>query len=293
MGRVLVVIIVVATVVVFPGCGNVPEEEPDPNPIEFREFHVYPRDAGTHWVFDGYFTIKEVNMRFPPKWKDLRVEVVTVEDSGLYPIVVTLIEPTELVRNDRGDTIEPGVYYYMKPYDKESERVEALAGIALVGMDLSFEGAEVHVLHKGDLLAHVGIPHAFPVPILHVTFSDVTVNAIEEDVGPLWEAIWTVVAIDPVDKQAPWELTNLHAAGADLFISRIPMAPDPEDGGPYNGSTHGTEVLGWYTSVNGTSYIEVGDVVRLTGMDERFMGAEIELLYNSTIVKTTHLPPTF
>lgn len=293
MRQVTGAVFVVIMVVLFSGCSEPPEEKSDP--IELSDGRAFARDSGSEWIYDGYMSLMEVNMDKTPRWENLRIEVQNVDSrGGLYPVIINLIEPTPPVREPPSGTTVPGIYYYQKP-GHETERVDPLAGIKIVGMNLSFEGAECHIYLGRELLGTGSMPGEFPVPPVYITFSDVRVEPVDVTGGDLWEAAWTIVDIVPVDHQVNWSYMSLHAdnQAKDLFKSRIVMEADPEVGGPYNESTHGIELLGWYTSVAGSSLIAVGDIVRLTCMDARFMDAEIELRYNSTNVKTTYLPSSF
>jgi len=175
MGAVLVIVLMV----LFPGCGEPSEDDPDPLELDFGQ--VFPRDSGTEWIYDGYVTIRNVNMDKPPRWEDLRVVVQNVDEGDLYPTIVTLIEPTHLIRETTGTINASRVYYYQKP-GHETDRVEPLAGIMITGMDLSFEGAEIYVTLGEKTLGMCRIPSEFPVPSVYLTLSIVTVTTL--DVSP-------------------------------------------------------------------------------------------------------------
>lgn len=285
--RILVAFIVVVTVAIVPGCGDY-EEPPDPIVLDFSR--VVCTDSGTEWVYTGFVIIQEVNMDDPPRWEDLTVTVERVDEEGMYPTIVTLIEPTPLRHTG---TVENNRVYFYHKVGHETERVEALGGILITEMSLSFEGAEIYVNLGKKTLGACRISSDFPEPPVYITLDTVSVTALNVSGETSWMAAWNVTDVEELRHPVPWEEVSLKAEywTTGLFVSRIPVSEDPASGGPYDEGVHGTDLHGWYRSPDG--YVNNGDVIRLTGMDVTFEGAEICIRHNSTELKATRLPSDF
>lgn len=287
----MVTILVVTVMILVPGCGE-PSEDPDP--IELSEGRVFARDTGTEWVYDVYFAVDEVNMAKPPVWEEIRVNVVTVDTTGFYPSTVFLIDREPLKRQPEFGASDDDVYYYQKA-GLETKKISENGGIAIQGMNLSFQNAQVSLTLDQETLTYINLPDTFPVPPCYITFSDVTISRIQSVGEDRWEATWTVLDITPEDVDVPFPELYYHVDGYgdDLFFSWRHVEPDMTFGGAFDPETHGEEMHVWYVSVTNESVLRVGDTIRMTYIDQEYKRAMIELKLNDTKVKTTFLPEDF
>ena len=274
-----------------PGCSE-PSEDPDP--IEIFIGGIYARDTGTKWVYDVYFPIKEVNMDKPPVWEDISVHVETVITSDLYPLTEVLIDQVRLTRQPSFEASDEQVFYYQNP-GIETERIAKNGFIGIQGMDLSFQNAQVSLLFKRTTLTYINLHLDFPVPPCYITFSEPVVSPIKSVIGNHWDLSWSVLDIEPENCNVSFEKMTYRIDGAnsDLFITGRQLGPDPETGGPYDPESHGEEMQVWYVSSTNITLLRVGDIIRMTYIDNEYKGAKFDLMLNGPVVKTTYLPEDF
>lgn len=291
----ILTVVVVAMMMLVPGCGE-PSEDPDP--IELSEGRVFARDTGTEWVYDVYFSIDEVNMAKPPVWEEIRVNVVTVDTTGFYPSTVFLIDREPLKRQPEFGASDDDVYYYQKA-GLETKKISENGGITIKGMNLSFQNAQVSLTLDQETLGFIILPGLFPVPPCYITLSEASISPIQTAGTDRWEATWTVLDITPEDFDVPFPELYYHVIGygGDLFFSYRLLEPDMTFGGAFDPDLHGEEMHAWYVSVTNESVLRVGDTIRMTYIDQEYERAKIELRLTMrmdyTKVKTTYLPEDF
>ena len=109
----------------------------------------------------------------------------------------------------------------------------------------------------------------------------------------IWDATINVNIVTPRDTMALWtgvEIFIISRNGMDL--TERPLLPD--DPRNYDDATNGwVDVEGWYIETSLDLFIEEGEAVKVTGMDDRYESSILEIIFMGDVIGSIMLPTDF
>jgi len=110
----------------------------------------------------------------------------------------------------------------------------------------------------------------------------------------VWDATLEVDRVTPRESGVWWDtlqLSVLSREGDVLFAYHNPAIDDPQS---YDDATNGwVDVEAWYIDLENNTLLRQGDIIKITGMDERYQGATIMIREKGTQTVTLQLPLNF
>ena len=109
----------------------------------------------------------------------------------------------------------------------------------------------------------------------------------------IWDATVEVNLVTPRNTMTLWaglEILIFSRNGMDLM--RTPLLPnDPSN---YDDATNGwIDVEGWYIDTSTDLFIDEGDAIKVTGMDDRYKRSTLEIISMGGVIGTIRLPTDF
>ena len=110
----------------------------------------------------------------------------------------------------------------------------------------------------------------------------------------VWDATLEIDTITPRSGEVWWD--NLQVSvqsreGEDLFTYHRPLIDDPRS---YDDAANGwVDVQVWYVSMEDSSLVSQGDIIKITGMDERYQGGTIYIREKGSETVILTLPLDF
>ena len=109
----------------------------------------------------------------------------------------------------------------------------------------------------------------------------------------IWDATINVNLITPRDDMTLWagvEILIFSRNGMDLM--RTPLLPN--DPSSYDDATNGwVDVEGWYIETSPDLFIDEGEAIKVTGMDDRYESSTLEIIFMGDVIGTIRLPTDF
>lgn len=110
----------------------------------------------------------------------------------------------------------------------------------------------------------------------------------------IWDLTIEVNLVTPRDTMVLWagvEIFIFSREGVDLQTG-MPLVPD--DPSNYDDATNGwIDVEGWYIETSLDLFIDEGEAIKVTGMDDRYEGSTLEIVSMGDVVGTIRLPTDF
>ena len=109
----------------------------------------------------------------------------------------------------------------------------------------------------------------------------------------IWDATINVNLVTPRDAMTLWagvEVLIFSRNGMDL--TETPLLPnDPSN---YDDATNGwVDVEGWYIETSPDLFIDEGEAIKVTGMDDRYESSTLEIIFMGDVIGTIRLPTDF
>ncbi len=110
----------------------------------------------------------------------------------------------------------------------------------------------------------------------------------------IWDATVEVNLVTPRNTMALWAGVVIVVMSRDgmILLTRTPLLPDnPSD---YDDATNGwVDVEGWYIDTSTDLFIDEGDAIKVTGMDDRYESSTLEIIFMGDVIGTIRLPTDF
>ncbi len=109
----------------------------------------------------------------------------------------------------------------------------------------------------------------------------------------IWDATVEVNLVTPRNTMTLWAgVEILIFSRNDMDLMRTPLLPD--DPSNYDDATNGwIDVEGWYIDTSTDLFIDEGDAIKVTGMDDRYESSTLEIIFVGDVIGTIILPTDF
>ncbi len=252
------------------------DDEPS-GEVELGEIDVYSVDKNGEKVWQIVMVITDEDFEGTDdvSWEQIHLDMIApdgyVNGFELWPLNGPI-------------PLEFGAKYI--PKDPNSDFVNEGDMIIIHGVGEELEGGSVELFRGSTLLLEMDLPIQFE-PDITVTFDDPVMGFIIFPGSTSYTYEAEVTDIDPSNATLNWWTLQLRIESptdefADLFG---PMVEDPGVEG-YDGETGPPQVEFWYIDdpLNGTDgpgipdAMDEGDSIKITGLSEKYAGADLTLL---------------
>lgn len=109
-----------------------------------------------------------------------------------------------------------------------------------------------------------------------------------------WDAVVNINKITPSDSRVMWLSVLVIVKAADGSVLLTQTVPMPDSPASYDDATNGwVDVEIWYIDVGSDMFLDSGDAMKITGMDDGYEGAWIEFTYLGNRIGSITLPTNF
>jgi hypothetical protein len=108
-----------------------------------------------------------------------------------------------------------------------------------------------------------------------------------------WDAVININKMTPNDANVMWISLVVVIKSADGSVLLTQTVPLP-DGGSYDDASNGwVDVEIWYVDTDSDMFVDAGDAMKITGMDDTYEGALVDLTYLGNRAGSVTLPTDF
>jgi hypothetical protein len=109
-----------------------------------------------------------------------------------------------------------------------------------------------------------------------------------------YDAVLNINKITPRDTLVFWTSVEMIIKAADGSVLMTRTVPLPDDPTMYDDAANGwVEVEVWFIDVSSDIFVDAGDALKITGMDERYEGSYVEITYKGDRIGSITLPTDF
>lgn len=108
----------------------------------------------------------------------------------------------------------------------------------------------------------------------------------------IWDTTVEVNLVTPRDTMALWAGVEIVIFSRDGPLLTTTLLPD--DPSNYDDATKGwVDVEGWYIEAFPDLFIDEGDAIKVTGMDDRYESSTLEIIFMGNVIGSIRLPMNF
>jgi hypothetical protein len=125
-----------------------------------------------------------------------------------------------------------------------------------------------------------------------IEHQELTQRPVSDDV--VWDETMRVRKVTPKDDKIIWADAGVIIKGSDGNVLVYDLSILPDDPALYDdGSSVPVEVQIWFVEMDGNERMGSGDLIKITGLDERYEGAQVILIKAGEWIGSITLPSQF